>query len=165
MSRARRSPNNNNVPETPEQQAPTPTRRPRQIAMTPGVTTVVISSTDGASTDGVTMRTRRRRRNRIGARPRRRPRSPGAVLPIWFTALKTALMKRDSDHVITILAQSGSDLLRQEINGKSLLDIMATNGDFLVARILLERGILPKTEVVKMIKKYRITLEKLLMNL
>ena len=154
MSRARRSPNNNNVPETPEQQAPTPTRRPRQIAMTPGVTTVVISSTDGASTDGVTMRTRRRRRNRIGARPRRRPRSPGAVLPIWFTALKTALMKRDSDHVITILAQSGSDLLRQEINGKSLLDIMATNGDFLVARILLERGILPKTEVVKMIKKY-----------
>ena len=153
MSRARRSPNNNNVPETPEQQAPTPTRRPRQIAMTPGVTTVVTSSTDGASTDGVTMRTRRRR-NRIGARPRRRPRSPGAVLPTWFTVLKKALMKRDSDHVITILAQSGSNLLRQEINGKSLLDIMATNGDFLVARILLERGILPKSEVVKMIKKY-----------
>lgn len=139
MSRARRSPNNNNVPETPEQQAPTPTRRPRQTM-------------DGASTDGVTMRTRRRR-NRIGAR-RRRTRSPGAVLPTWFTALKTALMKRDADHVITILAQSGSDLLRQEINGKSLLDIMATNGDFLVARILLERGILPKSEVVKMIKKY-----------
>ena len=158
MSRARRSPNNNNVPETPEQQAPTPTRRPRQIAMTPGVTTVVISSSDGASTDGVTMRSRRRR-NRIGARPRRRPRSPGAVLPTWFTALKTALMKRDSDHVITILAQSGSDLLRQEINGKSLLDIMGTNGDFLVARILLERGILPKSEVVKMIKKYRKTMK------
>ncbi len=143
---------NNNVPETPEQQAPTPTRRPRQIDMSPGVTTVVTSYTDGASTDGVTMRTRRRR-NRIGARRRRR-RSPGAVLPTWFTVLKKALMKRDSDHVITILAQSGSDLLRQEINGKSLLDIMATNGDFLVARILLERGILPKSEVVKMIKKY-----------
>lgn len=137
MSRARRSPNNNNVPETPEQQAPTPTRRPRQTM-------------DGAG--NITMRTRRRR-NRIGAR-RRRPRSPGAVLPIWFTALKTALMKRDSDHVITILAQSGSDLLRQEINGKSLLDIMATNGDFFVARILLERGILVKSAVVKMIKKY-----------
>ena len=130
MSRARRSPNNNNVPETPEQQAPTPTRRPR---------------------DGVTMRSRRRR-NRIGAR-RRQP-TPGAVLPTWFTALKTALMKRDTDHVITILAKSGSDLLRQEINGKSLLDIMATNGDFLVARILLERGILYKSAVVKMIKKY-----------
>lgn len=143
---------NNNVPETPEQQAPTPTRRPRQIDMSPGVTTVVTSYTDGASTDGVTMRTRRRR-NRIGARRRRR-RSPGAVLPTWFTVLKKALMKRDSDHVITILAQSGSNLLRQEINGKSLLDIMATNGDFLVARILLERGILPKSEVVKMIKKY-----------
>ena len=138
MSRARRSPNNNNVPETPGQQAPTPTRRPRQTM-------------DGASTGGVTMRTRRRR-NRIGAR-RRQP-TPGAVLPIWFTVLKKALMKRDADHVITILAQNGSDLLRQEINGKSLLDIMATNGDFLVARILLERGILPKSEVVKMIKKY-----------
>lgn len=167
MSRARRSPNNNNVPETPEQQAPTPTRRPRQIHMTPppnysgpptdGVTTFVTSSAlTQTSTDGagnITMRTRRRR-NRIGARPRRRPRSPGAVLPTWFTALKTALMKRDSDHVITILAQSGSDLLRQEINGKSLLDIMGTNGDFLVARILLERGILHKSAVVKMIKKY-----------
>ena len=138
MSRARRSPNNNNVPETPEQQAPTPTRRPRQTM-------------DGAG--NITMRTRRRRRNRIGAR-RRRSRSPGAVLPTWFTALKTALMKRDADHVITILAQSGSDLLQQEINGKSLLDIMATNGDFLVARTLLERGILHKSAVVKMIKKY-----------
>lgn len=137
MSRARRSPNNNNVPETPEQQAPTPTRRPRQTM-------------DGAG--NITMRTRRRR-NRIGAR-RRRSRSPGPVLPIWFTALRRAIMKRDSDHVITILAQSGSDLLRQEINGKSLLDIMATNGDFLVARILLERGILVKSAVVKMIKKY-----------
>jgi hypothetical protein len=94
----------------------------------------------------------RRRRNRIGAR-RRQP-TPGAVLPTWFTALKTALIKRDADHVITILAKSGSDLLRQEINGKSLLDIMATNGDFLVARILLERGILYKSAVVKMIKKY-----------
>lgn len=150
MSRARRSPNNRNVPETPEQQAPTPTRRPRQIAMTSGVTTVVTSSMDGAG--NITMRTRRRRRNRIGAR-RRQP-TPGAVLPTWFTALKTALIKRDADHVITILAQSGSDLLRQEINGKSLLDIMATNGDFLVARILLERGILHKSAVVKMIKKY-----------
>ena len=124
---------NNNVPETPEQQAPTPTRRPRQIM------------------DGVTMRTRRRR-NRIGAR-RRQP-TPGAVLPTWFTALKTAIMMRDHRHVITILAKSGSDLLGQEINGKSLLDIMATNGDFLVARILLERGILVKSAVVKMIKKY-----------
>lgn len=147
MSRARRSPNNNNVPETPEQQAPTPTRRPRQISMTPGVTTMVTTTTDS-----ITMRSRRRR-NRIGARRRRR-RSPGAVLPTWFTALKTALMKRDADHVITILAKSGSDLLQQEINGKSLLDIMATNGNFLVARILLERGILPKSEVVNMIKKY-----------
>jgi len=124
---------NNNVPETPEQQAPTPTRRPRQTM------------------DGVTMRSRRRR-NRIGAR-RRQP-TPGAVLPTWFTALKTAIMMRDHRHVITILAKSGSDLLGQEINGKSLLDIMATNGDFLVARILLERGILHKSAVVKMIKKY-----------
>ncbi len=149
---------NNNVPETPEQQAPTPTRRPRQIPMTPppnysgpstdGVTTFVISSSDGG-----TMTTRRRRRRRRPTRPQRRS-TPDPVLPIWFTALKTALMKRNADHVITILAQSGSDLLRQEINGKSLLDIMATNGDFLVARILLERGILHKSAVVKMIKKY-----------
>lgn len=132
-------------------ETPTPTRRPRQIAMTPGVTTFVTSSTDGGVV--TTTRARRRRRNRLLARQRRSG-SPGAVLPAWFVALKTALRKRDTDRLITILAQSGSDLLRQEINGKKILDIMATNGDFIVAKRLLERGILPKREVVKMIKKY-----------
>lgn len=120
------------APETPEQQMPTPIR--------------------------VTMRSRRRRNRMLFNRQQRRARvsesGDGPVLPDWFRAIRDSIRKRDMEGILLILARSGSDLLRNEVNGSSIVDILTTNGEFALANSLLEKRILTVNDVMKMVKKY-----------
>eukprot|EP00944_MAST-04C_sp_MAST-4C-sp1_P001639 g1639.t1 len=107
----------------------------------------------------VTMRSRRRRNRMLFNRQQRIAREiselgAGPVLPDWFRAIRDSIRKRDMEGILMVLARSGSDLLRNEVNGSSILDILSTNGEFALVNSLLEKEILTVNDVMKMVKKY-----------